>query len=150
MAASQNSTKARLTMNRAKARKGPMIRLRSKNINSDIANWPLPTTVMWLCIVNSRELRTFTLSSEDRVMQEQATSAVRVLALTRVCADIHARALNAHKDTEKQSRIFGVPVKPGLRSTRTRARALDIKYRTIETTIIGNHSLIKILLTQKD
>jgi hypothetical protein len=79
-------------MNRAKARKGPMIRLRSTNINSDIANWPLPTTVMWLCIVNSRELRTFTLTSEDRVMQEQATSAVRVLAHTRVCADIQARA----------------------------------------------------------
>ena len=82
-------------------------------------------------------------------MQEQATGAVRVLAHTRVRADIHAHALNAHTDTEKKSRILGVPVKPGLRSTRTRARALDIKYRTIETTIIGNHSLIKTLLFAK-
>ena len=56
----------------------------------------------------------------------------------------------AYALTYKHARIFGLPVKPGLRSTRTRARALDIKYRTIETTIIGNHSLIKILLTQKD
>lgn len=134
-------------MNRAKVRKGPMIRLRSKNMNSDIANWPLFTTVMWLCFVNSREF--VRLHSRQRTVL--CRSRPQVLC---VYSHIHAYALTymhaLQMHTEKKSRILGVPVKPGLRSTRTRARALDIKYRTIETTIIGNHSLIKTLLMQKD